>query len=118
MAGPYAPGDTVVILQHDPDGMRVHQATVTEVTQEDIDSWRIETTHGQEVVNREGEGPGLVPMDEQIATEIASKGDGFVVESTVRDIERHLEQSPEWPSLERNIERTLGRDGHERGYER
>jgi len=114
MAGPYAPGDQVAFLEYDPDGMRVWRAEVTEVVQQDIDSWRIETTHGAEVVNREGEGPSVAPMDEQIATEIVSKGDGFLVESTVRDIERHLEESPEWRSLERNIDRTLGRDGQER----
>jgi len=114
MAGPYAAGDSVAWLEYDPAGMRVNRATVTEVAQQDIDSWRIETTHGQEVVNREGEGASLVPMDEQIATEIQRNGDGFLVQSTVHDIEQHLEQSPEWPSLARDIERTLGRDGHER----
>src|SRR5215213_8663598 len=107
MAGPYAPGDSVVYLEHDPGGMRVWQATVTEVTQQDLDSWRIETTHGAEVVNREGEGPGLVPMDEQIATQIVEKGDGFLVESTIQEIEGQLSQRIDWSSIERN----LGNDG-------
>jgi hypothetical protein len=107
MAGPYAPGDQVAFFENDPEGMRIWRAEVTEVIQEDLDSWRIETTHGAELVNREGEGPGLVPMDEQIATEITQNGDGFLVESTVRDIERHLDQQIDWPS----IERSLGDDG-------
>jgi hypothetical protein len=114
MAGPYVAGDTVAHLEHDPAGMTVWRATVTEVQQLDLDSWRIETTHGEEIVNREGEGPSIVPLDEQIATEITRQGDGFLVESTVRDIEQHLEQSPEWPSIEQSIDRTLGRDGRER----
>jgi hypothetical protein len=114
MAGPYAPGDQVLFLENDPKGMRVWRAEVTEVVQQDIDSWRIETTHGAEVVNREGEGASLVQMDEQVAIDIARKGDGFLVESTVRDIERHLEQSPKWRSLERDINQTLGRDVRER----
>jgi hypothetical protein len=114
MAAPFRVGDSVAWLENVREGMKVWQATVTEVTQIDIDSWRIETTHGVEVVNREGEGASLVPMDEQIATEIVTYGDGLLIESTVRDIERHLEQSPEWRSLERDINRTLGRDGHER----
>jgi hypothetical protein len=59
----------------------------------------------------EGEGPALIPIDPQIAEEIVEKGDGFLVESTVRDLEQHLERSMEWPSIERSIDRTLGRDG-------
>jgi hypothetical protein len=114
MAGPYAPGDQAVWMEHDPQGMRVYRAEVLEVSQEDPDSWWVSTTRGEEVVDREGEGPSLVPMEEQIATEITEKGDGFLVESTVRDIERHLERSMEWPSIKRSIDRTLGRDGRER----
>lgn len=91
--------------------MMVWQATVTEVAQQDLDSWRIETTHGAEVVNREGEGASTVPMDEQISNEIARKGDGFLVESTVRDIERNLSPRLDWQSLERG----LGQDGRGRG---
>jgi len=114
MAGPYAPGDTVAYLEYDPAGMRVWQATVTEVTQIERDTWRIVTTHGDEIVDRGGEGPALIPIDPQIAEEIVEKGDGFLVESTVRDLEQHLERSMEWPSIERSIDRTLGRDGHTR----
>jgi hypothetical protein len=98
-------------MEHDPQGMRIYRAEVTEVSQEDPDSWRVSTTRGEEVVNREGEGPNLVPLDEEIANEIDEKGEGFLVESTVRDIERHLEQRLDWQSLERN----LGQDGRGRG---
>jgi hypothetical protein len=111
MAGPYAPGDSVAVLKNDPEGMRVHRATVTEVTQVERDTWRVVTTHGDEIVDRGGEGPSLVPVDPQLAQEFAEKGDGFLVESTVRDIERHLDQSLDWQSLERN----LGQDGRGRG---
>jgi excisionase family DNA binding protein len=47
----------------------------------------------------------------RISTEIARKGDGFLVESTVRDIERNLSQRLDWQSLERG----LGQDGRGRG---
>jgi hypothetical protein len=103
MAGPYAPGDQVAFLEHDPQGMTVHQATVVEVTQIERDTWRIVTTRGDEIVDRGGEGPSLVPIDPKIAQEFIEKGDGFLVESTVRDIERHLEQSLDWQTLERSL---------------
>jgi hypothetical protein len=54
MAGPYAPGDTVRVSRIRPAGMRVWQATVTEVTQIERDTWRIVTTHGDEIVDRGG----------------------------------------------------------------
>jgi hypothetical protein len=107
MAGPFAPGDQAVWLEDDPAGMRVWRAEILEVSQEEPDSWRVSTTRGEEVVNREGEGPSLVPMDEEIATDIARKGDGFLVESTVRDLERLLDQSLDWQTLEWD----LGQDG-------
>ena len=110
MAGPYAPGDSVAYLEHDPQGMRVHQATVVEVTQIERETWRIVTTHGDEIVDRGGEGPSLVPIDPQIAQEFVEKGDGFLIESTVRDIEQSLDQSLDWQTLERN----LGQDGQGR----
>lgn len=113
MAGPYAPGDQVAFLEYDPDGMRVWRAGVQEVVQEDIDSWRIETTHGAEVVNREGEGASLVPMDEQVATEIVQKG---TASSSNRrcGISSAISNSPGMAEPGAGLERTLGRDGHER----
>jgi hypothetical protein len=110
MAGPYAPGDQVVYLEHDPAGMRIWKAEVTEVDQLDLDSWQISTTHGTEVVNRVGEGASIVPVDEEIARTLVQQGDGFLVTSTVRDIEQHLDQSIDWPSIERD----LGGEGRER----
>jgi hypothetical protein len=84
--------------------MRVWWATVTEVAQVDVESWRIQTTHGADIVNREGEAASIVPLDEQLAEQLARNGDGYLVESTVRDIERHLDQSLDWQSLEQNLD--------------
>jgi hypothetical protein len=107
------PGDQVAFLKYDPDSMRVWRAGVQEVVQEDIDSWRIETTHGAEVVNREGEGASLVPMDEQVATEIVQKG---TASSSNRrcGISSAISNSPGMAEPGAGLERTLGRDGHER----
>jgi hypothetical protein len=88
MASPYARGDTVAWLSIDPEGMRVHRAEVLGIEPE-ADGWRVSTTHGTEHVDMRGEGSALVPSDEEIATELAQRGDGFLVRSTTQDIRAH-----------------------------
>jgi hypothetical protein len=116
MAPPYGRGDTVAWLSIDPEGMRVHRAEVLGIEPE-ADGWRVSTTHGTEHVDMRGEGPALVPSDEEIATEFAQRGDGFLVRSTMQDIEQTLDRSIDWEALERNIIEQRNRDRH-RGWSR
>jgi hypothetical protein len=109
-ASPFRRGDMCAWLEFDEKGMRVFQATVVGISQEAYQSWRVATTHGTEIVDDRGEGPRLVPIDADIAEDFARQGDGFLVESTVRDIDRELDQSLDWQSFEQD----LGRGGHER----
>jgi hypothetical protein len=110
MDAPYTRGDSAAWLAFDERGMKVFQAEVVGVAKEATDLWLIATTHGEERVNDQGEGPRLVPIDTEIAKEFASRGDGFLVESTVRDIDRRLDQSLDWQSFEQD----LGRGGPKR----
>jgi hypothetical protein len=110
MDAPYERGQSAAWLAFDENGMRVFQASVVGVSKEATDVWLISTTHGQERVNDQGEGPRLVPIDPEIAKEFARRGDGFLVESTVRDIDRRLDQSLDWQSFEQD----LGRGGPKR----
>jgi hypothetical protein len=105
MDAPFGRGDTCAWLEFDERGMKVYRAEVVGVSKEATDLWLVSTTHGQERVNDQGEGPSLVPVDTEIAEEFARRGDGFLVESTVRDIERHLDQSLDWQSFEQNLRR-------------
>jgi hypothetical protein len=108
-APPFERGQSAAWLAFDENGMRVYRAEVVGVSKEATDTWLISTTHGQERVNDGGEGPRLVPVDTEIAKEFARRGDGFLVESTVRDIDRELNKSLDWQSFERG----LGKGGYE-----
>lgn len=103
MSAPYERGQSAAWLEFDENGMRVYQASVVGVSKEATDLWLVSTTHGQERVNDRGEGPRLVPVDPEIAEEFARRGDGFLVESTVRDIDRELNKSLDWQSFERKL---------------
>jgi hypothetical protein len=52
----------------------------------------------------------LVPADEEVARELADRGDGFLVESTTRDIERDLSPSVDWDQIARDIDKERDRD--------
>jgi hypothetical protein len=108
MDAPYERGQSAAWLEFDENGMRVYRAEVVGVSKEAYDTWLISTTHGQERVNDQGEGPRLVPVDAEIAEEFTRRGDGFRVESTVRDIERSLNQSLDWQTFEQNLGKGRG----------
>jgi hypothetical protein len=109
MTAPYERGQSAAWLEFDENGMKVYRAEVVGVSKEAYDTWLVSTTHGQERVNDRGEGPRLVPVDTEIAEEFARRGDGFLVESTVRDIDRELDQSLDWQSFEQD----LGKGGYQ-----
>lgn len=108
MAPPYQRGDAAVWLGLDDAGMRVFRTEVLDVRPDD-GSWRVSTVHGTERVDAAGIGPALVPMDDDIAQDLAERGDGFLVQSTVRDIEADLDPSIDWGEVERQIGQERGR---------
>src|SRR4051794_34624854 len=99
MAPPYRVGDRAVWLEPDPDGLRVHRTTVIAI-EPDPEGWQVETTHGVEHVDGRGEGGALVPADEELAVALDNRGDGFLVESTTRQLEAQLDPSTDWESFE------------------
>jgi hypothetical protein len=101
MAAPYSLGDSAVWLESNEHGLSVHQAVVLHVEPEG-ENWRVETTHGSELVGGNGSGARLLPMDPELAEEFARLGDGYAVLPTV-------------PEQEREVEKRRERDGHERG---
>jgi hypothetical protein len=82
---PYGKGDEVVFLSLDPEGMRPHRSQVLSISETEPGRWQVETGHGEGEVNQYGVGASIVPMDEEMATELARKGDGHLVRSTTRD---------------------------------
>jgi hypothetical protein len=101
-AAPFVPGTTVVWLEEQPHGLSVHQAVVLDI-QPEGENWRVETTHGTEIVGADGSGARLLPMDPELAIEFARLGDGYAVLPT-----KGLEQ-------EREPERGREIDGREHG---
>lgn len=102
---PYQRGDQAIWLEADERGLRAYRAEVVGVSQEAYDLWSVATTHGHERVDSRGEGPRLLPMDPELAEDLASHGDGYLIEPTVRD-DLNLDQS-----IEQN---DLGKGGRER----
>jgi hypothetical protein len=51
---PYVPGDSAVSLESTQHGLSVHQAVVLAVEPEG-ENWRVETTHGAELVGEDGQ---------------------------------------------------------------
>jgi len=73
---PYAPGDQAAWLELDDDGLHVTRAWVKSVEAEG-NRWRVETTYGTELVNDQGEGRELVPIDNELELEFAERGDHY-----------------------------------------
>jgi hypothetical protein len=102
MAAPYSPGDSVVFLESNPHGLSVHQAIVMAV-QPEGERWRVETTHGAEVVGDDGSGARLLPMDPELAEEFGRLGDGYVVLPTMPEREREQKREIDGHDRERGL---------------
>jgi hypothetical protein len=115
VTAPFRVGDPAVWLEAVPEGMKVEQTAVLDVRPEG-DGWTVVTPIGTEHVDERGEGSQLVALDAEMAAEFRERGSSFVIRSTVDDIVRDLDPSPnDW----RRFERELGREpdqgyGHER----
>ena len=77
MNAPYAPGDQAAWLELDDEGLHVTRAWVKSV-EEEGNRWRVETTYGTELVNDQGEGQELVPIDNELELEFAERGDHYL----------------------------------------
>jgi hypothetical protein len=102
MAAPYVPGDSCVFLESQQHGLSVHQAVVLQVEPEG-DHWRVETTHGAELVGDDGSGPRLLPMDPELAEEFARLGDGYAVLPTMPERERDQKRDIDGHDRERGL---------------
>jgi hypothetical protein len=103
MAAPYSPGSSAVWLESTPHGLSVHQAVVLRV-QPEGENWRVEITHGSEIVGEDGSGARLLPMDPELAEEFARLGDGYAVLATMPEREREPEREVDGHNRERGLE--------------
>jgi hypothetical protein len=56
--------------------------------QSEGENWRVETTHGAELVGSDGSGARLLPIDPELAEEFARLGDGYALLPTQPERER------------------------------
>jgi hypothetical protein len=80
MAKPYATGHPMIWLENDPDGVRIHHATVTSIEPStQPDTWKVTTNLGTATVDHDGIGAHALPLDDFLATELYIKGDGYLI---------------------------------------
>jgi hypothetical protein len=86
MRRPFLPGQTVAWLEPEPFGIRVHRATVLGIEpSKERDHWHITTDRGHATVNHTGESARILSIDNEIATDLYTRGDGFFVQPTLTD---------------------------------
>jgi hypothetical protein len=115
MTAPYRPGDLVAVLGIEDNKVMATETTVLRVEPDAVEGrWRIETDHGGwTITDGQGVGTYVVPIDEEIAQEIANRGPRFELESTGRDVALERESLGR-EELTRDFD--IGQDGL--GYER
>jgi hypothetical protein len=93
MSAPFEPGNTVVWMEIDPDGLRVHRATVETIQRSPApDRWSVTTDRGTTTVDNTGVGSVAVPLDPDIQADLYIHGDGYLVTSTSIGVESSPEQ--------------------------
>jgi hypothetical protein len=76
-------------LDIDPEGVRVHRATVESIEPASTPShWRVAADRGITTVDASGVGPEVVPLDPDIDADLYVYGDGFLVTSTMIGMEQ------------------------------
>lgn len=109
MKPPYSPNERLVWIDQDPDGIRVHKATVIQVmAATEPEHWLVRTDRGEALVDRNGESGRTVPMDVDLATEFYVKGDGYLILPTVMDQQHTFERNGNSAGLEHD--KDLGDD--------
>ena len=93
MPAPYEQGQTLAWIEIDPDGLRVHRATVDTIEPTPAaDRWTITTDRGTTTVDATGAGPDAVPLEPDIAEDLYVYGDGYLVTPTAIDLDRSLDE--------------------------
>jgi hypothetical protein len=105
MSAPFELGTTVVWMEIDPNGLRVHRARVETIHPAAPDRWSVTTDRGTTTVDNTGVGSVAVPLDPDIQADLYVHGDGYLVTSTSIGLESSTEQDS---SLERGDDRGLG----------
>ena len=106
MSAPFEPGNTVVWMEIDPDGLRVHRATVETIQRSPApDRWSVTTDRGTTTVDNTGIGSVAVPLDPDIQADLYLHGDGYLVTSTSIGLESSAEEDS---SFERGDDLGLG----------
>jgi hypothetical protein len=93
MSAPFEPGNTVVWMEIDPDGLRVHRATVQTIQRSTApDQWSVTTDRGTTTVDNTGIGSAALPLDPDIQADLYLHGDGYLVTPTSIGVESSTEQ--------------------------
>lgn len=93
MAKPYEAGQPLIWLDNDPDGVRVHRATITAIEPStDPERWEVTTDRGTLTVDQTGTAAHALPLDDFLATELYIKGNGYLINPTAIEHELALEQ--------------------------
>lgn len=79
---PYRKDDQILAMREVDGVMRAYRATVRSVAEEGS-SWYVQTSHGNDLVNVEGVGGNLMPIDQATEEQLQREGDGFEVERRV-----------------------------------
>jgi hypothetical protein len=83
MTPPYQHGHPVAWIETDPQGVRVHRASINTIEPAlEPDHWLITTDRGTTAVDQTGVGSNAVPLDPDIAEDLHVYGDGYLVTST------------------------------------
>jgi hypothetical protein len=92
MTAPYSPGQALAWLEPDPDGLRVHRASITDIAPStEPGEWTITTDRGHTTVDTTGTSARAVPLDSEIETELYIHGDSYLVVPAVIELDRALD---------------------------
>ncbi len=93
MPAPYEQGQALAWIEIDPDGLRVHSATVDTIEPSPTaNRWTITTDRGTTIVDANGIGADAVPLDPDIADDLYVYGDGYLVTPTAIDLGLSLDE--------------------------
>jgi hypothetical protein len=88
MTPPYQHGHPVAWIETDPQGVRVHRASINTIEPAlEPDHWLITTDRGTTAVDQTGVGSNAVPLDPDIAEDLHVYGDGYLVTSTLIELD-------------------------------
>jgi hypothetical protein len=88
MAAPYRNEHALAWIESDPEGVRVHRASIITIEPApEPDHWLITTDRGTTIVDHAGISSNAVPLDPEIADDLYVYGDGYLVTSTLIELD-------------------------------